>query len=365
MGLYIRKSISVGPLRFNFSKSGVGVSAGITGFRVGTGPRGNYVHMGRGGLYYRKTLSSNSKKQNALAEHRNPSQLEENQHGTHAPLEEIESTTVFAMTDSNSAELLDELNSKRKRHRLWPIVLIIGFILTALTSWSLIGFIITALASIAAYYYDLMKKTVVLFYDMDEDVKPLYEALHHAINQIATCKMIWHIEAEGAVYDKKYHAGADALIRRKPTFVGKRQPSFVKTNITVPAISVGKQTLFFFPDRLLVFENNAVGAVSYSDLTLNIYTGNFIEDNSVPKDATIVDRTWKYVNKKGGPDKRFSHNPQIPIVRYGYIDMTSASGLNERLCLSRIDMGDYFKKAIAELCALSMDKKMDNVATVY
>ena len=37
-----------GPFRFNLSKSGLGVSAGVPGFRVGTGPRGNYVHMGRG-----------------------------------------------------------------------------------------------------------------------------------------------------------------------------------------------------------------------------------------------------------------------------------------------------------------------------
>jgi hypothetical protein len=29
MGFYLRKSISVGPLRFNLSKSGIGVSAGV------------------------------------------------------------------------------------------------------------------------------------------------------------------------------------------------------------------------------------------------------------------------------------------------------------------------------------------------
>lgn len=43
------------PFRFNLSNSGIGVSAGIKGFRVGTGPRGNYVHMGRG----RNLLSEN------------------------------------------------------------------------------------------------------------------------------------------------------------------------------------------------------------------------------------------------------------------------------------------------------------------
>nr|MBI7150790.1 DUF4236 domain-containing protein [Pseudomonas aeruginosa] len=55
MGLSVRKSVRVGPFRFNLSKSGIGVSAGIKGLRVGTGPRGNYIHMGRGGFYYRQT----------------------------------------------------------------------------------------------------------------------------------------------------------------------------------------------------------------------------------------------------------------------------------------------------------------------
>src|SRR6266516_2466341 len=60
MGFYLRKSISVGPLRFNLSTSGIGVSAGVKGLRFGVGPRGNYVHMGRGGLYYRATIPPSS-----------------------------------------------------------------------------------------------------------------------------------------------------------------------------------------------------------------------------------------------------------------------------------------------------------------
>lgn len=43
MPCYIRNSISAGPFRFNFSKGGVGVSVGVKGLRVGTGPRGHYV----------------------------------------------------------------------------------------------------------------------------------------------------------------------------------------------------------------------------------------------------------------------------------------------------------------------------------
>ncbi len=57
MGFYLRKSVSAGPFRFNLSSSGLGVSAGVKGLTVGTGPRATYVHMGAHGLYYRTSLS--------------------------------------------------------------------------------------------------------------------------------------------------------------------------------------------------------------------------------------------------------------------------------------------------------------------
>jgi hypothetical protein len=50
MGWYLRKSLKLGPLRFNLSKSGTGTSIGVKGLRVGTGPNG------RGGLYFREKL---------------------------------------------------------------------------------------------------------------------------------------------------------------------------------------------------------------------------------------------------------------------------------------------------------------------
>ena len=43
MGFFIRKGINFGPVRVNFSKSGVGVSLGTKGLRLGAGPKGAYV----------------------------------------------------------------------------------------------------------------------------------------------------------------------------------------------------------------------------------------------------------------------------------------------------------------------------------
>ena len=57
VGFYLRKSFGSGPLRVNLSRSGFGFSFGVKGARVGSGPRGSYLHAGREGLYYRTSLS--------------------------------------------------------------------------------------------------------------------------------------------------------------------------------------------------------------------------------------------------------------------------------------------------------------------
>lgn len=258
MSFYIRKSISVGPLRFNLSKSGVGVSTGIKGFRIGSGPRGNYVHVGTGGLYYRKTLSSNSPASNSSY----PESFSREISNTQPVMEEIESDSVTKMVDSSSAELLEELNQKHKKWSLWKITGLLGGVLSytaEFNPWVLAG---SGLCLLLAYYYDQFRKTTILFYDFESDAAASYQALHDGFDRLKSCHKAWHIEAKGDVKDPKYHAGASTLINRKSVTFSKGVPPYIKTNIEVPVFPAGKQTLYFFPERILVYENDKVGAIS-------------------------------------------------------------------------------------------------------
>ena len=53
----------------------------------------------------------------------------------------------------------------------------------------------------------------------------------------------------------------------------------------------------------------------------------------------IVDYTWRYVNKSGGPDKKFKDNPKISVMLYSDIRFTSSNGLNELMEFSKADAG--------------------------
>ncbi len=180
-----------------------------------------------------------------------------------------------------------------------------------------------------AYWCDQFRKTTILFYDFEPEAESRYQALIEGFEKLKFCTRKWHIEAQADVTDPKYHAGAGALIRREAVVFFMGQPPYVKTNIEVPILPCGKQKLYFFPERVLVYDGGKIGAVSYNDLEIDISPTRFIEKESVPSDAKIVDRTWRYINKNGGPDKRFKDNPEIPVVMYERLMLTSASGLKE------------------------------------
>lgn len=274
MSFYLRKSVSVGPFRFNLSKSGVGVSAGLRGLRVGTGPRGNYVHMGRHGLHYRASLTPSDR--SSGRQEVNPTEGQPSRPETsHEPLQDIESADVGQMTDSSSAELLKEIDEKHRKVRILPGAIIFAAMIFLVTLFAQLPWyvIATAVAGgvaivVFAYRRDVLAKTVVVLYHFDPAMEEAYALVHQWGQALAAAAGFWHIAARGDVRDRKYHAGASHLVTRRKTFAKIAAPDFLKTNVATLAVGVGRQVLHFFPDRLLVFDRGRVGAVGYPDLHL-------------------------------------------------------------------------------------------------
>ncbi|UHH11956.1 hypothetical protein LU699_15430 [Luteimonas fraxinea] len=254
----------------------------------------------------------------------------------------IDSALATTIVDSSSAELLEELSAKQKRVRRWPWALaaslaaLLILLIRGAPDWALWGAVFAGgIVTAWACYTDLLRKSVVLLYELDSDVERALDAFHRAADGIAAAARVWHISARAHVHDTKYHAGASGLIKRKRTRVSRAAPPYVKTNIETVAIEIGAQTLHFFPDRVLIYDSSGVGGVSFGSLRLEAGPTSFIEDEGVPSDATITGYTWRFVNKRGGPDKRFKNNHQIPICAYDRLGIASATGLNELLHVSK------------------------------
>lgn len=334
MGFYTRKSINFGGTRFDFSKSGIGASVGVKGFRVGTNSRGNYIHMGRGGLHYRAVLGKKQTRRMPQTQSLSTKQTGQpyiQQEELH--FQDVDSGDIARIVDSSSQEVVNEINAKRKKIPLWPFAIILAFVPSVGIPLALISILLLALL------VDKKRKTTVLVYDVDEDTEQDIQRLYNAFGELVNCNSAWHISSQAAVRDRKYQAGANQIVKRTAIRVQYSTPKYLKTNVKVPSIPVGTQTIYFFPDRILIYDKKAVGGLAYSSFSVTQKNQRFIENGAVPRDGTIVDHTWQYVNKSGGPDKRFANNRQLPILLYSEVYFTSSSGLNELVEFSRQGSG--------------------------
>jgi hypothetical protein len=349
MGFYFRKSFGFGPVRLNLSRSGLGASFGVKGAHIGVGPRGTYVQMGRGGLYYRQTLTP--------AHRTLPAQRLQNvaQIAQYNTVQPIYSSPATQMVDSSALTLLNELNRVKRRTELFPISLVLG-LLTLITlaslqapPWILIllllGFVVM---SLGLRHLDVTKGTAFLEYSLEENAAQSFTNLKKGFGELSACQIIWHVDSQGHTYDWKRNAGVNTLSERSKSQVLPSTPPKVQCNLAVPMLAAGSKQLYFFPDRVLIYDPSGIGAVPYSDLRAEAGQVKFVECDPVPTDSTIVGKTWRYVSKSGGPDRRFNNNRELPMLLYGVLHLTSSSGLNEIFHCSRPQAATAVASAIAE-----------------
>jgi hypothetical protein len=368
MGLYFRKSLNLGGLRLNLSKSGVGFSTGVRGFRIGVNARGQqYVSCGFGGIYYRQFLGGSRRvgptqsinQPQAAPPSRRPTapqgwpvtpapiQPQPWQppipSGTVGPEMRIDSGDVSAMVDATSKDLLDEIRRRHRRIRwhLWFAMACTAGFCIALTKGS------TALAVFSAVLFAVgtpllwwmvhQRKRVVRLYQLDPAYAERYRRILDAFEMLRRSQRIWNIQTHAEVLDPKYHAGASELMRRASVVAGSALPPYFKSNVVPPRLPAGRQTLYFFPDCIFVFDGWDVGVIGYGQLDVRACETRFIEDERPPGDSTIVGQRWRYVNKNGTPDRRFSNNRRLPVMLYGELSLRSQTGLNELFHVSRPD----------------------------
>lgn len=365
MGFYLRKSLTVGPFRFNLSKSGIGVSAGVKGLRVGVGPRGNYIHAGAHGIYYRASFGGG---QGERGRH--------SANGGGAPArgpvvksaEGLGSTTVFASEDAtvmaaaNPDTLVDEIRAKAGFYSIWllhiPPVLLSVLLLLVHPGWLTLCAVIALLViTTRASARDRLARTTVMMYELEEEYEEAYRELVKAFEQLFSCRSAWVVNTMTQVLDRKRNAGAGRAVTVSPTWLRDWSPWWLMTNVPTPAIGMGRQAIMFLPDRALVISGKAAAAVRYQDLSVELEQVSFIEAERPPSDGTVVGRTWAFVNKSGGPDRRYKHNPEFPILQYSRIRFGAVGGLDLLIQLSKADLGHDLKVAMSRLgkAAIAME----------
>ncbi|MGX9789754.1 DUF4236 domain-containing protein [Mycobacterium sp. MMS18-G62] len=363
MGFYIRKSVKAGPFRFNLSKSGIGVSAGVPGFRVGTGPRGNYVHMGRNGIYYRASLGPHRRRTTSPHLGRAVQHQEFDYRPSDVVMQDVTGATAMSLEPTGRGDIVDQLNTAATRFTWWWPVAIVVFLLGLVAMpWGLAIWALGGAGCVWLYLNDQARHTVVLFYDVRDGANFWFESLVTCWRWLTESQGLWRIVQSGDVlgtYNFKVNSGASTLVntvRAVADTSGKLRQ--LSTNIAVPSITAGTSALYFLPDRLLIRDGKHYSDLDYEALRVFHEEKRFIETSAPPRDAVQVDETWQYVNVKGGPDRRFKVNPIRPVMLYGRLILASASGLYWIVQISRSDAAAGVAQvisAVPKMSALAAD----------
>lgn len=64
------------------------------------------------------------------------------------------------------------------------------------------------------------------------------------------------------------------------------------------------------------------------------------------RDANVVGHTWQYVNKDGGPDRRFNYNPRYDKCQYGNVSLRFPGGHAVNLMISSSVITDKLMQAM-------------------
>ncbi|KHK00231.1 DUF4236 domain-containing protein [Desulfovibrio sp. TomC] len=361
MPFYFRRSVNFGLFKLNFSNSGIGTSVGFKGFRVGMRPNGStYMHAGRYGYYYREELTparSSRRKELGL-----------DQSGTTAET----NINLNEYTSASKKELVEEINRSNSLIRLDLVALVVfsalfvwvmnsKFSYKIEASYCVAGF--GALVVSIVFLFEKKRRLICLDYEFDPNFNK-FDNINKAFDEMNKSHSAWVVESSESLEDwhsQKRNSGAGSLVNKKNILINKDCPNWIKSNIKFPCLNINGMKIFFMPDGLLIKQSGSYKALDYSEVRLSSNFTNFIVDGSPPSDAKIVSYTWRYPNKKGGPDRRFGNNKQIPVCLYGVIVMSSDKGLRIKLMLSNSDLALRFvEKFKRSSNGMSNDKLTNN-----
>lgn len=344
MGFRMRKSINLGGgFRINLSKSGVGYSWGVPGYRITKTAKGTtrrtYSIPGTGISY----VDEKGKNKNRPSTPRNNPTSPPPR--TNAILQgstrNIESAGIESFKAAEICNITSAIERTIKLNTFSTVLIVCGFLAVAhplLVLLPIIGIIMKIVVHKAG--------SVQLEYTLDSEKEDEYNRRTGAWQILAEGDKEWQIIQETNVMNRKVNAGAGRNVNRVTCRIEKTAPFYIKTNVDTIQIKLHKEVLIFLPDKVFIVRKSKVGLVNYDDVSIRTSQTRFIESDPVPKDAVVVGSTWQYVNKNGTPDRRYNNNRQLPICQYGVVYITSQTGLNVEMQVSNVNKSRDFDELI-------------------
>lgn len=176
-----------------------------------------------------------------------------------------------------------------------------------------------------------------------------FGTLDDEFSKVMSVEQIWDITTSQSIDRIVERTTANHMIERKKICFKKSKNNNIQCDYKAFHFeNANGGDLHIFPQFILVESDDDFALLDLLDVNIDFTISNFIETESVPNDAEIVEYTWAKSNKDGSRDKRFTDNFQIPVIKYGELHLNSKSGLNEVYMFSHPESAYGFKKMFDE-----------------
>ena len=331
MGLRFSKSINLGGLRLNLSKSGVGYSVGKKGVRFSksaTGRTTSTVSIPGTGLSYVTDLGGKKKSTKSTKEvktkstkaktketsynatksnmnYSNPYQSNPYNYSQSSNSNISYNTSMvnnYSSYNNSYVNLSNEDFIKKIRSRK-----VLDIFSTILVLLSLLFFISKIFLIIGGL--GLLIKIIMLFtrvkidFDVTEQGRILYDNMNDILIKLSKNKKVWAINENKTM--------------REEVKVSRKYPWFVSNKVNMHYIKLRNEKIYFTPGYLVVEKGSLAKGYSYNNIGITNTYDECREEGTKPSDSVVIGESYKFVTKEGYPDKRFSYNPKVPVCNYG------------------------------------------------
>ncbi len=359
-----RRRIKIIPgVHLNFSKSGISTSIGVRGASMTFGKKGTYVNTGipGTGFYNRQKLSFDKSSPNSNLNPQ-PIQTVEPLHNIFsADLQEITSKDMQGIKEAIIAayeqrkELRSDLLKIKTSLTISRLKLIASYIfIIGLVNKSVAKGIKTDIATKQEAIKQLTAQIencyVGLDIDFDPDIKIKYDNLVSSFKNLCNSKKIWDVTSTQFEDRRVTRFASSTRINKKEVGFAIKGIEDIKSKFEVLWFkNANGADIYFYPTFIVMYSSQkSFALVGFNELQLSHLPVRFVENSSIPSDTKVIDRTWAKVNKNGSPDKRFKDNYEIPVVRYGQINLRTETGMNEEYEFSNYEFSEQFASAFLD-----------------
>lgn len=337
--------------RLNLSKSGMSATVGIKGLSLNVGQNGVYLNTGMPGtgIYDRTKLGHNEFQNHQSASTENEVEVKKFQPElfTSEGMFGIKESIIKAREVKSELKRESEKARRKKNKALFLSCVAHLFVFGIFVRWFRDNYR-SAKADAKDAEQSYKDFRLDIDFDMDQSMLDDYTVLKNGFEKLAASKRIWEITVVQAIDRIKQRSSASASVERIPVRFSLNSVDYINSKHEALKLqNTNGGDLYLYPGFIVMpsKRNNDFSIIDLRDIQTEYHAQKFVETDSMPSDARVIDYTWQYVNKNGSPDRRYSNNPRIPVMLYYSLTLKSSKGLHEEFLFSNARSAEAFCEA--------------------